>query len=327
MKITAYEVRPDEAAWFQEISRDRDISLTLIPEPLTEENVAHCRGADGVSILGHSILGEKLLTQLKDMGVKVVSTRTVGCNHIDLDKAREIGMPVCNTCYGPECVADYTVMLLLLCIRKYKQVLWRMQINDYSLDGLEGKQVGSMTVGVVGTGRIGRQVMQDLSGFGCKFLCYDPYPHPVAARLGEYVSLEELWERSDVITLHAPLTPENYHMVDRQTLAKMKPGVILLNAARGGLMDMEAVIEAVENRQIGALGLDVFENEDGIYHENLRDDIIKNRSMAYLRQFPNVVMTPHMAFYTQEAVQSMVYGSVDSIVDVCKTGSAQSRIV
>ena len=327
MKIFAYEVRPDEAGSFDRISQALDVEIDRCPDPITEENLSLCGGCKGITVLGHSTLDRRMLTLLKERGVEVVSTRTVGCNHIDLEAAQELGIRICNTNYGPECVAEYTVMLLLLCLRKYKQVLWRMQINDFSLDGLEGAQISSLTVGVVGTGRIGLQVMKNLSGFGCKFLCYDPFPNPEAAALGTYVSLEEIWANCDVITLHAPLTDENYHMVNRQTLAKMKPGVVLINAARGALMDMEAVIEAVENLRIGALALDVFEDEDGIFHENLRDHIIKNPSMAYLRQFPNVVMTPHMAFYTREAVESMVFGGVTAVFEMLTKGSTATRVV
>lgn len=327
MNIFAYEVRPDESGAFDRISQSLDVTVTRCPEPLTHENIHLCRGCRGITTLGHSHLDRALLRSLKDQGVEVVATRTVGCNHIDLEAARELGMQICNTNYGPECVADYTVMLLLLSLRNYKPALWRMQVNDYSLGGLEGRQIRSLTIGVVGTGRIGRQVMQDLSGFGCRFLCYDPFPNPDAAALGTYVSLEELWTNSDVITFHAPLTQDNYHMVNRETLAMMKPGVVLINAARGALMDMDAVIEAVENRQIGSLALDVFEDEDGIYHHDRRTDILKNRSMAYLRQFPNVVMTPHMAFYTQEAVESMVCGGVTGVYELLTKGETANRVV
>lgn len=327
MKIFAYEVRPDEVADFERVSAALGVEVVRCAEQLNENTIERCRGCRGVTILGHSKLDRPMLEKLKEMGVEAISTRTVGCNHIDLDAARELGLRISNTSYGPEGVADYTVMLLLLCLRNYKPALWRMQVNDYSLHGLQGRQIRSLTIGVVGTGRIGRQVMQNLSGFGCRFLCYDPFPHPDAEALGTYVTLDELWEKSDVITFHAPLTQENYHMVNRETLKKMKSGVILINAARGGLMDMDAVTEAVEDRQIGALALDVFEDEDGIYHEDRRTDILKNRSMAYLRQFPNVVMTPHMAFYTREAVASMVHGGLTGVCELLTTGDTQTRVV
>lgn len=327
MKIAAFEVRGDEVAAFDRMEAQLPVSIVRYGENLRPDNLSLCEGCDAVTVLGRSMLDRELLTKLRDMGIRAVSTRTVGTNHIDLEAARALGLPVCNTCYGPECVADYTVMLLLISLRNYKPALWRMQVNDYSLTGLQGRQISSLTVGIVGTGRIGLQVMQDLSGFGCKFLCYDPYPNPAAEAFGSYVSLEELWERCDVITFHTPLTKDNYHMVNRESLAKMKDGVILINTARGGLMDMDAVIEAVENEKIGRLALDVFEDEEGIYHEDRRIDIIKNRNMAYIRQFPNVVTTQHMAFFTQEAVESMVRGGVLGVYELLTGGTTAARLV
>ena len=326
MKIFAYEVRPDERSTFDRISKELGVEVVLSPDILTEDNVSTCDGFDGVTTLGRSHLNWDMFKKLKEQGIRAVSTRTIGYNHIDLNAAKEFGIPVCNTAYGGECVADYTVMLLLMSLRNYKPALWRMQVNDYSLGGLIGRQVHSLTVGIVGTGRIGRQVMKNLSGFGCKILCYDPFPSEEAAKLGTYVPLEEIWKNCDAISFHAPLTKDNVHMVNRETLAQMKDGVVLINTARDGLMDMDAVTEAVENQKIGKLALDVFEDEEGIYHRDRRDDIIKNRSMAYLRQFPNVVMTPHMAFYTEEAVESMVIGGVKGLCDLVETGKTATRI-
>lgn len=327
IKMFAYEVRPDEAAAFDRIEKALNIQIGRTELTLTPETLHLCAGCQGVTILGHSILNREMLQLLKDSGITAYSTRTVGCNHIDLDAAKELGVHVCNTNYGAECVADYTVMLLLISLRNYKPVLWRMQVNDYSLAGLQGRQIRSLTIGVIGTGRIGLQVMKNLSGFGCKFLCYDPYPNPEAAKLGTYVLLDEIWENCDVITFHTPLTKDNFHMVNKETLAKMKDGVILINTARGELMDVEALTEGIENKKIGKLAMDVFDEEQGIYHENLRDSIIKNRSMAYLRQFPNVVMTPHIAFYTAEAVESMVEGGVRGVYEILTQGKTKMQLV
>lgn len=325
MKLFAYEVRPDETAAFDRIEKELGIEIGRTKDVLCAETLHLAAGCQGVTILGHSNMNRQLLALLKNSGICALSTRTVGCNHIDLNAAKDLGIRICNTSYGAECVADYTVMLLLICLRNYKPALWRMQVNDYSLSGLQGRQVGSLTVGIVGTGRIGQQVMQNLSGFGCKFLCYDPFPNPNVK--AEYVTLDEIWEKCDVITFHTPLTQDSFHMVNRQTIAKMKPGVVLINTARGELMDVEALIDGIESEKIGKLAMDVFDEEEGIYHENLRDRIIKNRSMAYLRQFPNVIMTPHIAFYTAEAVDSMVEGGVRGIYDILATGNAKTQVV
>ncbi len=326
IKILAFEVREDEIPAFERIQKNVPVEIVLNPKRLDMESLHLCQGYQAVTVLGHSTLDRKLLTALKEMGIRAVSTRTVGVNHIDLEAAKEVGMMVCNTNYGAECVADYTVMLMLMCLRNYKPALWRMQVNDYSLAGLQGRQMASLTVGIVGTGRIGTQVMQDLSGFGCRMLCYDPYPNETAKKLGQYVPLDEIWRQCDAISFHVPLTEENRNMVNRETIRQMKDGVILINTARGELMDVEALTDAVENEKIGKLAMDVFQEEQGIYHENLRDDIVKNRAMAYLRQFPNVVMTPHMAFFTQEAVESMVLGGVRGLYELLTSGKTGMQL-
>ena len=313
MKIGIFEVRKDEAECLRQIQEELGFEALIRPEPLTLENVGLLEGCQGLSTLGQSQLNRELLSKVRAQGVTCLTTRTIGYNHIDLKAAKSLGIRVCNVSYGPESVADYTIMLLLMLLRNYKPALYRQNVNDYSLTGLEGRQVKSLTVGVVGTGRIGMKVMEELSGFGCRILAYDPHPNERAKQYGSYVPLEQLWRECDCITLHAPLTPENHHLVNQKTLACMKDGVILLNCARGPLMDTEAVIQAVEEQKIGRLGMDVIEEEEGIYHQDRRDDILKNRRMAYLRQFPNVVMTQHMAFYTQEAVQSMVEGGIHNL--------------
>lgn len=220
VKIFAYEVRPDELPAFEQIQKEIPAKVTCSSEPLTDATLPLCTGFQGITILGHSNLDQKMLGKLKDMGINALSTRTVGTNHIDLEAAKELGIQVCNTGYGPECVAEHALMLLLICLRNYKPALWRMQVNDYSLTGLQGRQIGSLTIGIVGTGRIGVRLMQDLSGFGCKMLCYDPYPNEHAAKLGTYVSLDEIWQNCDVISFHTPLTSENFHIVNRETLKK-----------------------------------------------------------------------------------------------------------
>jgi D-lactate dehydrogenase len=220
-----------------------------------------------------------------------------------------VGVHICHAAYAPDCVADYTVMMLLLCLRKYKQSLWRSQVNDYSLEGLQGREVRNLTVGVMGTGRIGATVIKDLSGFGCKILAYDTHENEAVKPYATYVTLDEIYRQCDVITLHMPQNAETEHIICDESIAKMKTGVVLINCARGGLMDVKALIRGIETEKIGALGLDCLENEEAVVHKDLKTEIISNPDMVYLRQFKNVYHTQHMAFYTQEAVYSMVeYG-------------------
>ena len=325
MKIFAYEVRPDEAACFERLRQERGVEIILSGEVPTLDNAALTAGCEGVTMLGQGRIDAALLDAYHSFGVRYLSTRTIGYNHIDIEHARKIGIHVCNADYAPNGVAEYTIMLMLLCLRHYKPSLWRINVNDFSLGGLQGRELRNLTVGVVGTGSIGKQVIRTLQGFGCRILAYSRHPDPKVD--AEYVDLDTLYAQSDLITYHTALTPETFHMVNGESIAKMKNGVIIVNSARGPLMDSAALVEAVERGKIGALGLDCIEKEEGIYHKNHRDDIISNRDMAYLRQFPNVVMTPHMAFYTDAAVESMVQCGVEGILEMAETGTYRNMLV
>ena len=325
MKIFAYEVRPDEAACFEKLRQEHGVDIVLSGEVPTLDNAALAAGCEGVTMLGQGRIDAALLDAYHSFGVRYLSTRTIGYNHIDLDHAKDIGIHVCNADYAPNGVAEYTIMLMLLCLRHYKPSLWRINVNDFSLGGLQGRELRNLTVGVVGTGSIGKQVIRTLQGFGCRILAYSRHPDPNVD--AEYVDLDTLYAQSDLITYHTALTPETFHMVNAESIAKMKNGVIIVNSARGPLMDSAALVEAVERGKIGALGLDCIEKEEGIYHKNHRDDIISNRDMAYLRQFPNVVMTPHMAFYTDAAVESMVQCGVEGILEMAETGTYRNMLV
>ena len=315
-KIKLFEVRPDEMGAIGRVAHAAGVEVACDERALTVDGVDAVDGFSAISILGKTVLDAPLAAELAHRGVRYVSTRTIGFNHIDLDACRAAGIRVCNAAYPPAGVAEFAVMLMLIALRRYKPALWRQQVNDYSLGGLEGRELGRQTVGVVGAGRIGRAVMEILSGFGCRLLAYDPAPVgelPAGARL---VSLDELYDQSDIVTLHVPLMDSTRQMIDADAVARMRDGVVLVNVSRGELMDAEAVIAAVESEKIGALAMDVFEDEDGIYHESRVNDIIANRRMAYLRQFPNVVLTQHMAFYTDVNVESMVECGIQGVIDM-----------
>ncbi|NEG77543.1 D-isomer specific 2-hydroxyacid dehydrogenase family protein [Bifidobacterium avesanii] len=331
MKIAAFDVREDERADFAAAAERTGVEVELHAEPLSATNAELARGAAGVSVLGHSQLDADLMETLHGMGVDVAATRTIGVNHIDMDAAKRLGVAILNADYAPNGVAEYTVMFMLLVLRNYKPALWRGQVYDFSLEGLQGREMRNLTIGVMGTGRIGRTVIRILTGFGCRILAYDPFPNPEVAKTAEYVDLGTLYAESDLITLHMPLIESgpnaNRHIINRDTIARMKDGVVLINCARGELMDLEALIDNIEAKKIGGLGLDTVETEEELIHRDRRTDILTNRGIAYLRQFPNVVMTQHMAFYTDAAVRSMVDHSVEGIRAVAETGKYRTRLV
>lgn len=320
MKIKLYELRDDERAVLDRVvsALPAGFELESTGETLRPDNLDTLDGAEAVVIVNKSPLDEAMLARLHERGVRFVATRSIGFNHIDIDAARKLGIRVCNTTYPPYGVAEFAVMLMLIALRKYKPAMWRQQVNDYSLAGLQGRELRTLTVGVMGTGRIGRAVIEYLSGFGCKILAYDPYPNAeFAERHGvTYVDLDELCGASDLITVHVPLMDATRGIIGADAIAKMRDGVVLVNVSRGELMDTDALIEGVETEKIGALAMDVFAEEDGIYHVNRTHDILANRNMAYLRQFPNVILTQHIAFYTDIDVDSMVEQGIRGVVDM-----------
>lgn len=316
MRIIAFEVRDDEQEEFDRMEQKYGLTIARYEEPLSIENIELVKGYEGISTLGYTDWNRCLLDAVKKSGIQYISTRTVGYNHIDLSYAKEIGIHVCNSNYPADGVAEFTLMMMLLTLRNYKPAMWRQNVNDYSLFGLNGREITNQTVGIIGTGRIGKRVIELLQGFGCKILAYNRHEMPELKNLVTYVDLDTIYREADIISVHLPLKDNTYHMINRETITKMKDGVVLINTARGELMDIQALTEGIESEKIGALGLDVFENENGIYHADLKTDIIKNRDMVYLRQFPNVVMTQHMAFYTDTNIKSMVDCGIEGLLSM-----------
>ena len=312
MQVTVYNCRPfDEKELFLEYAKELGIELVLCNDAPDLNNVSLCKGSRCVDVIT-SRIDAPLIEAFHEQGVEYITTRTIGYDHIDLEAAGKYGIKVGNAPYGPNGVADYTVMLILMSIRKMGAILGRTNLQDYTLQGLNGRELRDLTVGVIGTGRIGSTVIRNLSGFGCRILAYDMYEKDEVKQLAAYVPLEEIWKESDVITLHTPLTEDNHHLINADTIARMKDGVVIVNTARGALIDSDAFIDAIENGKIGAAGLDVVENEFGLYYYDHKSDILKNRELAMLRSFPNVTVSHHMAFYTKNYVETVVKDSLMS---------------
>ncbi|MDD7739048.1 MAG: D-isomer specific 2-hydroxyacid dehydrogenase family protein [Fusicatenibacter sp.] len=327
MKIAAYNYRDfDEAKYFEKFGQEYGVEIVICREAPNRENAHLAEGCVGVSVITTEI-SEDLIRIWKEMGVKHISTRTIGYDHIDLDAARKYGMTVSNVSYSTGSVADYTVMIILMALRRMKTILRRADGQDYSLKGSIGREIGDLTVGVVGTGKIGEHVIRNLSGFGCRILASDPYEKESVRKYASYVSKDELFQLSDVITFHTPALPETYHMVNEETLKEMKDGVILVNAARGSIIDTEALIKALESKKVGAAALDVVENELGIFYGDYKYQVIGHRQISILKDMPNVLFTPHMAFYTEQAVSDMVEHSIESIVAEASGGVSKSRVI
>lgn len=310
MKLFAYSIRRfDEQHFLEKNCKELGIEYDFVHDYPDESNLERMRGYDAVSIIT-SLTDADMLRKMSEIGVKYLSTRSIGVDHIDLEAAKKYGILVSNVSYPPSGVANYAIMLMLMCCRNIKYILDKNIVQDYSLDGKMGKELSNCTVGVIGTGRIGRTLIRHLSGFGCKILAYDPYESEEVKAYANYTELDTIYREADIITLHIPSLKENFHMINEQTLGRMKDGVILINTARGDLIDTAAMIEALESGKIGAAGLDVIENEEGLYYVNLAGKAMDKRELSMLKAFPNVIITPHTAFYTGEAVEHMVANSI-----------------
>lgn len=312
MSIFFYTLRPyDELIEAQKMREQFGIDFDHTDVYPSAENYVLAKGYDCVCVTPCDMSAE-VIDRFASVGVKNIICRSIGYDHVDLAHAAELGMRVSNVSYPPSGVANYAIMLMLMCGRRMMQIMHRAEVQDYTLEGKIGHDISYATVGVIGTGRIGRTVIEHLSGFGCKILCYDPYHHEDVCKYAEYVDLDTLFRESDIITLHTNATEENHHLLNAEAFAQMKDGVMIVNTARGKLIDTDALVEALESGKVGAAALDVLEKEDGLYYANRVGDVINNRDLAILRSFPNVIMSPHTAFYTRQAVEHMVRGCFEA---------------
>ncbi len=312
-RVAVFNLRPfDEAEWFEKYSKELGLEISGCQDAPDLTNIAAVtKGCECADIITSKI-DRELMEEFARCGIRYLTTRTIGYDHIDMEAARACGIRVGNAPYGPNGVADYTVMLILMSLRNMKRILERTNIQDYTLQGIRGRELKDLTVGVIGTGRIGSTVIGNLSGFGCRILAYDLYEREEVAQKAAYVPLEEIWRDADVITLHTPLTEANHHLINTETLAHMKDGVVIVNTARGALIDSEALIAGVESGKVGAAALDVVEKEFGLYYYDHKSDVLENRELAILRSFPNVTVSHHMAFYTDNYTRTVVRDSLAS---------------
>lgn len=326
MKIIAYACRPDEAIAFDKYSKELNLDITYIKESLSSENAHLAEGFEAVTILGNCNAKREVLEKLNTLGVKYLASRSAGYNNIDVKAAKELGIKISNATYSPNSVADFAVMLALMLNRRVLQSIKRNQGQDYSLAGLMGNEMHNQVVGVIGTGRIGQSVIKNFSGFGCKILAYDIYPNEDMKKYVEYVDLDTLLSQSDIITLHAPLFESNYHLINKETIAKMKDGVKIVNTARGELINTDDLIDGLKSGKIAGAGLDVIENELGIFHNDCRLKTINHDKLAIIKSLPNVITTGHLAFYTDQAVSDMVECGLRSLHSFLLNDNSPSEI-
>ena len=309
MKLFAYNYADDEKLFWDKFAQEYNVELGYSKDYATLETAELAKGYEAISIY-LTDMNATILQKFHDLGVKYIATRSVGYNHFDMDKVRELGLKVSITPYSTNSVANYAIMLMLMCARKAKQIISGMDVQNFSLTGKRGVELSISTVGVVGTGKIGRTLIKHLSGFGCKILAYGTSEYDEVKEYAQYVDLDTLLRESDIISLHVPAKKENIYMIDKEAIQKMKDGVIIINTSRGEIIDTAALLDGIESGKIGAAGLDVIEEEFGLYYHNLSTQVIKNRNLAILKSFPNVIVTPHISFYTHQAISNQIENSI-----------------
>jgi D-specific alpha-keto acid dehydrogenase len=300
--ITIYGCGQDEAVLFREMAPRRGVTPTITGAAASESNAGLALGNRCVSVGHKSPVTDSTLAALSRAGVRYVSTRSAGFDHIDVEHAAALGITVGTTDYSPDSVADYAVMLVLMAMRGMKSLLRRADRHDYRLSDARGRELRDLTIGVIGTGRIGVAVLDRLRGFGCGVLAFDSRPRDSAC----HVPLDELLRRSDVVTLHTPLNAGTHHLLDRERIGSMKRGAVVVNTGRGGLIDTRALVEALESGRLGGAALDVVEGEEGIFYTDCRDRKLDGEPLARLQEMPNVIISPHTAYYTDHALSDTV---------------------
>jgi D-specific alpha-keto acid dehydrogenase len=301
-KVTVFGCTPDEAVAFQDAAPDVHVRPAITSAHLSASTAELARGSRCVSVAHTPRVANTDLLALSRMGVTYLSTRSIGFDHIDVVYANRVGITVENVAYSPDSVADYTVMLMLMVLRGAKAMLCRGAVHDYRLPSERGRELRDLTVGVVGTGRIGAAVIDRLHGFGARVLAHDNRAKaPV-----EYVALDELLQGSDLVSLHTPLNSDTRHLLDHRRLALMRSGAFVVNTARGPLIETDALLDALESGRLGGAALDVVEAEEGIFYSDNRGRSIANGALRRLQEMPNVVISPHAAFYTDHALRDTV---------------------
>ena len=315
MKINFYSSQPYDITFFEKVNEEYQHELEFHDYALNQDTVELVNDVSCICVFVNDKLTETVLQKLYSKGVRLIALRCAGFNNIDVVAADMLGITVVRVpAYSPESIAEHAVGLMLSLSRHIHRAYNRVRESNFSLNGLLGFELHHATVGIVGTGQIGTALAKILTGFGAKVIAYDPRASEECISLGvDYVNFDDLCRRSDVISLHCPLTPETHHLINRDNLEKMKHGVMLINTSRGAVIDTEAVIDYLKNKHIGYLGLDVYEQEENLFFQDLSDQIISDDLFERLLTFPNVLITGHQAFFTDSALTNIADTTLKNI--------------
>ena len=328
MKIAFFDTKPYDKPSFDKFGAEYGVKFKYFETKLNEDTVDLARGYDGVCIFVNDVANAAVIDRLREMGVRMIALRCAGFNNVDIKHAHGRIHILRVPAYSPYAVAEHAMAMLLTSIRRIHKAYIRTRDFNFSLNGMTGFDLYGKTVGVIGTGRIGRVFIDICRGFGMKVLAYDKFP---AKDLDNgdtvrYVELDELFAKSDIISLHCPLSEETYHIIDGETLKKCKKGVVILNTSRGALVDAEALLAGIKSRRVGAACLDVYEEESDFFFEDFSGHILEDDVLARLISMPNVIVTSHQAFLTEEALSNIARTTVENLVSLERTGECPNEL-
>ena len=316
MKVAVFNTKKYDREFLEEANRDQGHELIFFEPHLTSETCKLAFGFEAICVFVNDRLDKQTLTLLAENGIRLIALRCAGFNNVDLQTASDLGITIARVpAYSPHGVAEHAVALILALNRKIYRAHNRVRDGNFSIDGLLGFELYGKNIGIIGTGNIGSNIARIMKGFGANVLAYDPISNPDCIRIGiKYFTLGELFEQSDIISLHLPLTHDTHHIINKDALDQMKKGAMLINTSRGGLVDTSAVIEALKSGKVGYLGLDVYEEEEELFFEDLSGHILQDDTFARLLTFPNVVITGHQAFFTKEALKDIAETTIANII-------------
>lgn len=329
MKMAVFSAKVYDREFLTKANQSAEHELTFFEPHLDTSTVQLAAGFEAVCVFTNDTLNREVLQALSKHGVRVVALRCAGYNNVDLEAAQEFGLTVVRVpAYSPYAVAEHAVGMILTLNRKFHKAYNRVREGNFKLDCLLGFDLHGKTVGIVGTGKIGTVAANILKGFGCRVLAYDPAPNILFEEHGiQCVSLPEVLRQSDIISLHCPLTPQTYHLINDETLSQMKDGVMIINTSRGGIIDTKAIIRGLKAGKVGYLGLDVYEEEADIFFEDLSDKCMEDDVFARLMTFPNVLITGHQAFFTQEAMANIAQTTLSNISQVARGEACPNQVL
>lgn len=310
MKIAFFSTKPYDKIWFEPMGKDYGFDIHFYEVPFSGETIYLAKNYDAICIFVNDYITAGMIDTLYEMKVKAILLRSAGFNHVDVKAAEDKILVLRVPSYSPEAVAEFAMGMLLTVNRHIHRAYNRTRDFNMSLNGLMGVDLYHKNAGIIGTGKIGQAMIRICNGFGMQVLAYDPYPDKKLEV--DYVELKELFERSDIISLHCPLTSGTRHIINQNSIEMMKDGVYLVNTSRGSLIDTDALIEGLIREKFGGVGLDVYEEEEGIFYEDKSNEIMRDENLARLMTFPNVLITSHMGFFTREAMQAIAIETLEN---------------